>query len=151
MKQHVINALSLDEIKQLFDSFAKDPNDKDNAYAWIQKIGSISIGKISKLNEFKTDDLIEARFFNDILEIHIFEYDGELRYIQTEKEEKDKQLSSFPPDLQKQLNGYGGSYFEETQVLRNRFGKNITLRHYLGYDEDGLACIKATALCGWKE
>ncbi len=111
------------------DQFNKD----EYQYAWIQEYDKVILSEASKVY-LDMDNLIEARFFNESKEFHIFNQDA-LVCVETEMEDSDQ-------------------YFEEKQLLRKKFGKNITIRHYFGFDigsdnvkVDGQAYIKYSALC----
>ena len=95
-------------------------------YAFIQRIGSVYIGPIEKCGGLNPDEILEARFFEDEKELHVFSYVGTLRAVVTESES-------------------GDEYIEEKQILRGKYGKSLTLRSYLVFDEnDGQARIGRT-------
>ena len=132
------------------------PATLEKKWAWIQRIGSLDLGTLNDTSVLDCDDLIEARIFDNKEEIHIFRYDGNLRYVKKQYEDgKDILLTDKRGQIQQTLKMFDDSkeyYFEEQQVLRRpRFGKTLTLRHYLAFDEDGLARIKDTVLCRWED
>ena len=86
-------------------------------YAFIQRIGSVYIGPIEKCGELDPDEILEARFFEEGKELHVFSYEGTLLGVVTESES-------------------GDEYIEEKQILREKYGKTLTLRGYLIYDEN---------------
>ena len=95
-------------------------------YVWVQEYDSVNLGK-GKDVTINYDNIIEARFFSSDKELHIFLFGDALCAIEIIKEEKD-------------------DYFEEKQILRKRFGKSITLRYYIDYEDDGQAYIVNTVL-----
>lgn len=97
-------------------------------YIWLQEYGRVELSSVGDVN-INYDRLIEARVFNSEKELHIYDDDG-IHAVETTFEE-------------------GDDCFEEKQILRGRFGKEITLRHYVGYDEDGQAYIEHTVICGY--
>lgn len=97
-------------------------------YVWLQEFGRVELLPVDK-TELSFDNLIEARVFSRDKELHIYEDDG-LHAVETDFEE-------------------GDDCFEETQMLRGRFGKEITLRHYVAYDKDGQAYVTQTVICGY--
>lgn len=99
-------------------------------YAWIQSENSVMIGTLDDV-KIDHDLLLEARIFSNEKEIHVFTYDDELRAVLTEHEKDDHVI-------------------ERKQLLRRRFGKTVTVRHYVGYEEDGQAFIQKTVLCGYE-
>lgn len=103
--------------------------DEGYQFLWLQEYGRVELGTV----EGKTIDysrLIEARVFSRDKELYIFEDDG-IQAVETVYEE-------------------GDDCFEETQLLRGRFGRQITLRHYVGYEEDGQAYVARTVVCDYK-
>ncbi|MBE5924766.1 MAG: hypothetical protein E7271_09960 [Lachnospiraceae bacterium] len=95
-------------------------------YAWVQEYDSVKLGTVNDVS-IDYDNIIEARFFSSDKELHIFCYDDEMCAVEIIKEDED-------------------DYFEEKQILRKRFGKNITLRYYVDYEDDGQAYIVNTVL-----
>ena len=110
-------------------------------YAWIMKIGSVTLGRTAAADLSDPDEILEARIFSDREEIHIFRFEDELTAVRTCTEDSDVNVTD-------RLSDAGGDhYFEEKQVLRRRFGKSVTLRRFIGHDEDGLSRIERTVLC----
>ena len=58
-------------------------------YAFIQRIGSVYIGPIEKCGELDPDEILEARFFEDGKELHVFSYEGTPEAVVTEYENGD--------------------------------------------------------------
>jgi hypothetical protein len=106
--------------------------DNGFVYGLITHLDSVSIGILEDEKiTVDIDRLIEARFFCRTKELHIFKED-EWNVVLIELEDKE-------------------DVFYEEQLLRKPFGEKIKLIHYLGYDIDGQAYIKATCLCDFKK
>ena len=86
-------------------------------YAFIQRIGSVYIGPIENCGELDPGEILEARFFEEMKELHVFNYEGTLKAVVTEL-------------------GNGDEFIEEKQILREKYGKSLTLRGYLVFDEN---------------
>ena len=100
-------------------------------YAWIQSISSVQIDEIDNLS-LEPGSVIEARFFNETGELHVFSYNDSLTAVETVMEDGDKTT-------------------EEVQILRGKYGKSITLRNFIDFDpQDGQAYISRTVLCGYE-
>ena len=101
-------------------------------FAFIQRVGSVFIGPIEMCGELNPDEILEARFFEEEKELHVFRYDGNLEAVETEHENGDECL-------------------EEKQILRGKYGKFLTLRNYLIFDEnDGQARIGRTVFMNYE-
>lgn len=95
-------------------------------YVWIQGYDIVNLGEVKDV-KINYDTIIEARFFSPDKELHIFPFGDEMCAVEIIKEDND-------------------DYFEEKQMLRKRFGKSITLRYYIDYEDDGQAYITNTVL-----
>ena len=105
--------------------------DKGYRYGWIQSISSVQIGDIDSL-DINSESLLEARFFNEEKEMHIFNYNDSLKAIETVLEKCDHAI-------------------EEKQILRKKYGKTVTLRNFIDFDpDDGQAFVCRTVLCGYE-
>lgn len=109
-------------------------------YIWAMEISSVKLQKLENI-DLHPDELIEARIFNHDHEIHIFEYEDELKAIETVTEPTDVKVTKEIPDISLT------HYHERKQLLREKYGKTITLRDFIDYDEDGMAYIAHTVLC----
>ena len=115
-------------------------------YAWIQLISQVILKKAADLDEIDLAELLEARLFSNDKELHVFYHNDKLKAIETITGKDDVRLGmdskcdSFQSD--------GDHYFEERKMLRSGDNDSLTLRHFIGHDEDGLAFIKQTVLCG---
>ena len=99
-------------------------------YAWIMSVGSVVLKPVEAVIFPDPDEILEARIFTKQKELHLFQYEEELKCICTITEDTDT------------------LYTEEEQKLRKRFGKSIVLRRFITHDEDGLAYFGTTVLCG---
>lgn len=101
-------------------------------FAFIQRVGSVFIGPIEMCGELNPDEILEARFFEEEKEMHVFRYDGDFKAVVTIHED-------------------GDEYLEEKQILRGKYGKFLTLRNYLIFDEnDGQARIGRTVFMNYE-
>lgn len=96
-------------------------------YLWKQELGSVELLTVEEADSLKESRLLEARVFAKGKELHLFCYENELRAVVTTEED-------------------GDDFFEEKQLLLERFGESITLRHYIDYEDDGQAYIIQTVL-----
>ncbi len=110
---------------------ADDLKNMGYQYVWIQDLRKVEIIHINSFSGFDFSTLLEARVFNEDKELHIFEYDDSFRCVEVIKEEDDE-------------------CFEERQLLRSTYGRYLLMRHYIGYEDDGQAYIKQSALCGYE-
>lgn len=116
------------------------------SYAWFQRIGGVSLSPLKAGDHFEKEGILEARIFAPGKELHIFQFDGGLRMVETLREETDRCIEEFvengnPVPICKDEVDF---YFRERQVLRGKYGKSLTLCHYLAFDEDGQASIRRT-------
>ncbi len=131
------------EIKEIKLSQALDKNQllaNGYQYIWMQEISDVQLTQLEKV-ELNEDELLEARIFNNTSEIHIFEYDGLLKAVLTETHPTDQNVKNDHLDFTLT------HYRERTQLLRVKYGKKLTLRDFIGYDDDGLAYVTHTVLC----
>ena len=105
-------------------------------YCLIYYLNDLVFGDIDEIEEINKDILIEGFFFNEKQELHVFkneDYDG-FKLVKTIDD--------------------GCDSFTEKSVLKKRLGNNliknkydgIEVINYLGYEDDGQAYIKYTAL-----
>lgn len=108
----------------------------DFPYAFIRCLSEVRLG----LNNaaFNADELLEARFFGPEGELRIYR-DGEaLRAVTLSAEDGDETL-----DEHYKLPGY-------ELPEHSRFGRALTVRKILAFDEDGQAYVRATLLRKWE-
>ncbi len=96
-------------------------------YLWKQELSCVFLGRIEDAGDLEEENLLEARIFADGKELHLFYFEDQLRAVVTTAGEEEDCL-------------------EERQILRERFGKSLTIRHYIGYEEDGQAYIMRSVL-----
>lgn len=99
-------------------------------YAYITRLSRVTVGPTPA--QCPLEELLEARFFGPDREVRIYSGEEGLEAVCLEDEEQEDYLTS------------------TCTVRDTRFGKYLTLRRYLGYDEDGQAYIQATRLADWK-
>lgn len=105
---------------------------KSMPYAMFTHLSKVTLGKTPTV--VSLDELIEARFFGGNGEIHIFTENGEQKAVHITDEEND---SRFPP-------------IDREYTLLSNFGKKLTVRQYIDFDNEGQAYIKAVRLLGWE-
>lgn len=99
-------------------------------WALVRSLGSVTLGQ-PPVN-ISEDELLEARFFSADEEIRIFRYEDELRSVLIQ-------------------DGAADEFVERTYAVSNpELGTEITVRTYLGFDDDGQAYPKTSRLTGWK-
>lgn len=104
----------------------------DYSYALIYKISEIVLSETAKLTDQDLDECMEARFFSDSRELHIFENeDGMCAVCVSDTDEKDIILKEYELD----------SRFHTA-------GTTLLVQEYIEYDADGQACIGLTRLKG---
>ena len=100
-------------------------------YALIRSLSRVTLGPAP--DEIDLDELIEARFFDSEQEVRIFHGESGLQAARL-------------------WEGTGDTVIERTGQLANAavFGRSVTIRQLLRFDEDGQACVAHTRLAGWK-
>lgn len=99
-------------------------------YALLRCCGSFTLGPTPE--ELSTEELIEARFFDDTTEVRLLRRNGALTGVL---------LQRTPEDV----------VIEETRRIQNqRLGRKILLRRFLDWDEDGQTYVRAVCLAGWE-
>lgn len=99
-------------------------------YAYITRLSEVTVGPTPDV--FGTGELLEARFFGPDREVRIFRCEDDLCAVMLEDEA-------------------GDVYLDKTsRIRRSCFGKTLTLRRYLSFDEDGQAYIAETRLLDWE-
>lgn len=124
--------MKTEEVK-IEDALSKDYWQQEGyQHIWLQEYSRVELLPVKAAKDLNAGDLLEARIFTDQKEIHIFPAEEGLKAVVTVTED-------------------GDDYFEETQLLRERFGKSLTLRNFVGYDDDGQAYIARTAAAKYHE
>ena len=78
------------------------------------------------------DELLEACFFDEKQEVRLFRREGVLCAARLVCEE-------------------GDSWIDKTYEVENKdLGEQVTVRHFLAFDEDGQCYISTSCLTGWK-
>lgn len=104
----------------------------DYEYALVYEMGDILLARTDSLPQIHWDECMEARFFSEDRELHLYERDGQMEAVEvSDADEKE--------------------YVEKRYVLGASFkgvGRFLRVREYIQYDEDGQACVALTRLCG---
>ncbi|URZ15116.1 hypothetical protein CLFE_011340 [Clostridium felsineum DSM 794] len=108
-------------------------------YAWINTYSNLYLSNVKEIDNFYfLDDLIEAKFFNEIKEASIIKND-------------DEKFSVVIFDSEG-----NNDFVEEQQILQKHKSpfKNendkLVIRHFFKYDDDGQAYVYYTKLCDIK-
>lgn len=123
-------------IKNTFYNNMKEAcsNANNYNYALVYMMSNLYLTKVNKLQELDYDEILEARFFDEHGELHIFpEFEG-YRAVEVESycEANDKTIHY--PILDSDI------------CVDTEFKKNtkVTIRKYINFDEDGQVCIDLT-------
>jgi hypothetical protein len=101
-------------------------------YALIYLMSERLLLPVSALPEIAWDECMDARFFSDDGELHIFEEDGQLKAVQvSDAGEEDTVVQKY--ELAKRF---------------SNLGKTLLVQEYLEADEDGQMQVKLTRLKG---
>ena len=125
-----IKNLSDEKLKNLFI-------EKGYGFIWHQSLDAVEIGRLAD-TRFTREKLIEARIFGNNKEMHIFFYDDDFIAIECVGEDSDLNVGSLDniPKDREHIH-----YFDEIQLLPEKYGKTITFRNFIEYEEDGQAYI----------
>ena len=101
-------------------------------YALLYMMSEMILSKVEALDKIDWEQCLEARFFSEDKELHIYEDDGEYMAVEIQEEkEADTLIKKYE--------------------LANRFkgiGKSVCVSEYISYDEDGQAYVSLTRLSG---
>ena len=114
------------EVLNQSETFARG---KNLPFALIRTWSSVALGPTP---EMIPESVTEARFFGAEEEIRVFCRDGVLEGVHLQTEEGD------------------ASYLKTYSIANPVFGKSLTVRYELEYDEDGQCFVAATRLADWK-
>lgn len=118
-----IRKIELDEGKNRY---------KEYEYALLYMISELRLVRVEELEEVDWEECLEARFFSDEKELHIFE--GEQGMCAVVTEEVDE------CDQNTRLYLLGKQYIQgKTKVI---------VKEYLSYDKDGQLLVEKTRLAG---
>lgn len=104
-------------------------------YALVYMISELILCGTQELPNLDWTECMEARFFDEDKELHIYEEDGKLQAV-------------------KVTEGDGKDVIVRKYQLANQFlkaGKLLCVREYYAYDEDGQAYVSLTRLAGIEE
>lgn len=99
-------------------------------WALVRSLSSFTLGPAPEM--VNLDGLIEARFFSAVEEVRLFRDEAGLRAVCLTSEEGDAAIE------------------REHKLANPKFGRTITVRQVLAFDEDGQAFIAYTLLIGWE-
>lgn len=101
-------------------------------YALMYMTDGIVFKNTAEIGNIEWDDCIEARFFDEERELHVYEDDGCLRAVEARKTSDDDCL------------------IKKYELRKRYFGANKCLRvcEHLDYDKDGQAFVALTRLVG---
>lgn len=103
------------------------------SFLWIQEDSRTGFFSAED-SDVSMEHLIEARAFGGGKELHVFEgIDGRLKAVLTIEEDDGED-----------------NWYDETVLLRSNFGRKLTIRHLISYDEDGLAYSAETVFEDYK-
>ena len=96
----------------------------------IYFLDRVETGMVEELDLSQTaDDVLEAYFFSENKQLHVFRYQNQVQAVVCEQEDQD-------------------DTFDETQLLMSsQYGESIRIRHFFTYDDDGQASVIYTKLC----
>ena len=124
MSNYVTEEISLSQVKEKW---------RDYSYALVYELSRKQFGKTENLTDICWEECVDARFFSDTGEIHCYQTDRGFKAVcVTDGDATDVLVRTY---RLKQLEGK----------------KNLLVKHYLAFDEDGQAYIALTRLAGVKE
>ena len=104
-------------------------------FGLIYHLDEILTGEIENLS-MDEERLIEARIFCEDKEIHIFNNDGFRAIEAIDEKSKEEENDSY----------YECHLLIDKETDKKSFGKNLTVKRYIDFDEDGQAYISYTRL-----
>lgn len=107
-----------------------DKKVKEYEYALLHMISEQKFCKVEELPETDWGECIEARFFSEQGELHVFDADGERKAVAVEDDGD-------------------GLVYEKMYQLDGKYrklGEYIVVQEYLKYDEDGQLVVELTRL-----
>lgn len=105
----------------------------DYTYALLYKCSEIVLRETAELTDQDLDECMEARFFSDNMELHIFENENGMCAVRvTDTDENDVLIKKY--ELDSRFSGKGT--------------KLLVVQEYIEYDADGQAFVGLTRLKG---
>lgn len=105
----------------------------DYTYALLYKCSEIVLCETAELTDQDLDECMEARFFSDSMELHIFENENGMCAVRvTDTDENDVLIKEY--ELDSRFSGKGT--------------KLLVVQEYIEYDADGQAFVGLTRLKG---
>lgn len=108
-------------------------------YGLVYLFDEILLGKIESIkNKICWENCIEARFFSEQGELHIFDYNGEKRAVCVEEK----------ADTENKQSDINDKYYNLSKKFQTNEFHAFRVREYLGCDEDGQVKVMLTRLVG---
>lgn len=99
-------------------------------WVYVRSWSTVVLGSTSP--QINSEEILEVRFFSSNMEIRIFRREKELEAVMLDDRDE--------------------IYVDRVFLLANpAFGKEIVVRQYMDFDDDGQAYWKDCRLSGWKE
>lgn len=101
-------------------------------YALVYRTDGIILGNTAEIGDIEWGECLEARFFDESRELHVYEEDGALCAVEVEKISDDDCL------------------MKKYELRKHYFGENkcLCVCEHFDYDEDGQAFVALTRLTG---
>lgn len=100
-------------------------------FSFIRCFSEVLLG--ANTAQLDTENLLEARFFGLEGELRIYRDGDMLKAVTLSEEDGDETLD------------------ERYRIANPRFGRELTIRKILAFDEDGQAYVRATRLMDWRK
>lgn len=102
-------------------------------FFYQRNFSSLSLGENPKtITEASLPQCFQLLFFDESREIRFFLHENQWKSLEISQEPEDEVIASVYP------------------IQNKIYGKTITLKKFLDYDEDGQCYVKATTLSGWE-
>lgn len=127
-------SIPIDEAKQIIGQYQ---------FGLVYQLEKILLGTVEKIqSEIVWEECLEARFFSEEKELHIFDYNGTYRAVCVEDEEKSNEEKSSKYVLE-------GKQIKLSSQFHEQSGFDFyKVKKYISYDEDGQAVVELTRLTG---
>ena len=101
-------------------------------YALVYEISELLLGRTDSLPQIHWEECMEARFFSENRELHLYERNGQMEAVEISDADEEESVV-------------------KRYALCAKFrsaGRFLKVKEYIRYDEDGQACVALTRLCG---
>lgn len=119
-----IDTVTMEDVKEMY---------KNYPYALLYMMSELVFAKTEDLENVLWEECLEARFFGEKGELHLFQINGEIRCRRIEDEDGEAE----------------GEVLTDKYKLDGRFrklGNGVVVKRYLKYDDDGQAYVALTRL-----